>query len=195
MNKTFGNSKPVELIIKRSRFIAIGCALASVDSVDRELAGLQQPGANHHCWAWRFGSQYRFHDDGEPSGTAGKPILAALDRESMDQALIVVIRYFGGIKLGTGGLMRAYGGAAAALLDQSDLTELVPMADLGCRIDFAHADLALRLLQEATDAPIETDYRADGVHLQTQIDARLIDRLKHSLSDALRGQVDWVAAS
>ncbi len=191
MNKTFQNSEQVELIIKRSRFIAIGCLLTSADAADQELSRLYQPAANHHCWAWRVGQSYRFNDDGEPSGTAGKPILAAMDRLPMDHALIVVIRYFGGIKLGTGGLMRAYGGAATTLLDQCALVDQVPTIRLGCRIDFAQADLTLRILQDASTTSIETEYCADGIHLNCDIDSRTIDSVKATLSDALRGQIVW----
>src|SRR3546814_18000784 len=74
------------------------------------------PDATHNCWAWRIGDDYRSNDDGEPAGTAGRPILAAIDGQGMDRVVVVVTRWFGGIKLGAGGLVRAYGGTAAECL-------------------------------------------------------------------------------
>jgi len=75
--------------------------------------------ATHNCWAYRIDGQGRFNDDGEPGGTAGRPILGALEKQGIDRAMVVVIRYFGGIKLGAGGLARAYGGVAAECLQQA----------------------------------------------------------------------------
>ena len=82
------------------------------------LAGVraQYPDATHHAWAYRIGALYRFSDDGEPGGSAGAPILRALEGQGLDHVMVTVTRYYGGSKLGVGGLMRAYGGAAAECL-------------------------------------------------------------------------------
>ena len=74
------------------------------------------PDATHHCWAYRIGPAYRFGDDGEPGGTAGAPILRAIEGQGVDRVMVVVVRFYGGVKLGTGGLARAYGGTAAECL-------------------------------------------------------------------------------
>ncbi|MFC6616804.1 IMPACT family protein [Deinococcus radiophilus] len=74
------------------------------------------PDATHHCWAYRIGELYRFNDDGEPGGTAGAPILRAIEGQGVQHVMVIVVRYYGGVKLGTGGLVRAYGGAAAECL-------------------------------------------------------------------------------
>lgn len=87
---------------------------------------MSDPSANHNCWAWRIGQAYRFSDDGEPSGTAGKPMLQAIDGQALDRVVVVVTRWFGGILLGSGGLMRAYGGTAAACLRAAAKTEIIP---------------------------------------------------------------------
>jgi putative IMPACT (imprinted ancient) family translation regulator len=93
--------------IKKSRFLAVAGPIADEQAARAFLAAHADPAANHNCWAWRLGQTYRFSDDGEPSGTAGKPILAAIDGQKLDRVAVVVTRWFGGILLGSGGLMRA----------------------------------------------------------------------------------------
>ena len=129
-----------ELIVKKSRFLAV--AIPVVDEAEAKTAvALHSHGdANHNCWAWRVGQVYRFSDDGEPGGTAGKPILAAIDGQSVDQVAVIVTRWFGGVLLGTGGLIRAYGGAAAAALRNGSLIPFVATVAATIELDFT--DLA-----------------------------------------------------
>src|SRR5690606_38702273 len=102
--------------IKKSRFLAQAAPIADEGEAREFLAQHSDPSANHNCWAWRIGQSYRFSDDGEPSGTAGKPILQAIDGQGLDRTVVVVTRWFGGVLLGCGGLIRAYGGTAASCL-------------------------------------------------------------------------------
>ncbi|KAG5026899.1 hypothetical protein AAZX31_08G271000 [Glycine max] len=102
--------------IKKSKFIAIAGPIPDEKSAMSFLSQVRDPRATHNCWAYKVGDQYRSNDDGEPSGTAGKPIQTAIDSSGIDRVMVVVIRYFGGIKLGTGGLARAYGGVASECL-------------------------------------------------------------------------------
>ncbi|XP_022739530.1 uncharacterized protein LOC111291784 isoform X2 [Durio zibethinus] len=102
--------------IKKSKFIAIAGPISSEQSAHSFLNQVKDPRATHNCWAYKVGDQYRSYDDGEPSGTAGKPIHSAIVSSGLDRVMVVVIRYFGGIELGTGGLVRAYGGAASECL-------------------------------------------------------------------------------
>lgn len=111
--------------IKKSRFIAHAAPVASEDEAKAFIAAVSDPSANHNCWAWRVGQAYRFSDDGEPSGTAGKPMLQAIDGQALDCVAVVVTRWFGGILLGSGGLMRAYGGTAAACLKAAVKIEII----------------------------------------------------------------------
>ncbi|MDK1493977.1 YigZ family protein [Sinorhizobium sp. 7-81] len=127
--------------IKKSRFLAIAGPIEDEQSAKAFLAAHSDPTANHNCWAWRIGQTYRFNDDGEPSGAAGKPILAAIDGQSLDRVAIVVIRWFGGVLLGSGGLIRAYGGTAALCLRSAEKVELVDTQCATIVCDFA--DLAL----------------------------------------------------
>lgn len=127
--------------IKKSRFIAHAAPVASEDEAKAFIAAVSDPSANHNCWAWRVGQAYRFSDDGEPSGTAGKPMLQAIDGQALDNVAVVVTRWFGGILLGSGGLMRAYGGTAAACLREAAKIEIIPRIE--GEIVAGFSDLAL----------------------------------------------------
>ena len=111
--------------IKKSRFAAVAGPIADEVAAKDFIAARSDRAANHNCWAWRLGSRYRFSDDGEPSGTAGKPILAAIDGQGLDGVVVVVTRWFGGILLGSGGLIRAYGGTAALCLREAEKEALI----------------------------------------------------------------------
>jgi len=118
-----------EIEAKKSRFVAFGWHVDSEDQALSYIKAAADPSASHNCWAIRIaGSTVRYHDDGEPGGTGGKPILSALETLGVDRSAIMVTRYYGGTKLGTGGLIRAYGGAARELLNVIELEEMVPMS-------------------------------------------------------------------
>src|SRR5688500_7406689 len=111
--------------IKKSRFLCQAAPVATPEAALEFLAQISDPQATHNCWAYRIGQHYRFSDDGEPVGTAGKPMLQAIDGQGFDQVVAVVTRWYGGIKLGAGGLMRAYGGVTAQCLRLAARTPLV----------------------------------------------------------------------
>jgi uncharacterized YigZ family protein len=138
---TLERSTSLEQIIKKSRFGATAGPIASEQGARDFIAAHSDPGANHNCWAWRVGQNYRCSDDGEPGGTAGKPILQAIDRLTLDNVAVVVTRWFGGILLGSGGLIRAYGGTAAACLRAGTLVEIVAVREATITVTFS--DLAL----------------------------------------------------
>lgn len=127
--------------IKKSRFLAVAGPVSSELAAKEFIASHSDPDANHNCWAWRVGQNYRFNDDGEPSGTAGKPILQALDGQSLDNVAVLVTRWFGGVLLGSGGLIRAYGGTAAACLRAAVKIPIVVTVEATIICGFA--DLAL----------------------------------------------------
>jgi len=138
---TLDRTSSIEQAIKKSRFIAVAGPVANEQAVKDFITAHSVPGANHNCWAWRIGQIYRFSDDGEPSGTAGKPILQAIDRLRLDNVAVVVTRWFGGILLGSGGLVRAYGGTAAACLRAATLVEIVAVQEATIFISFSDAAL------------------------------------------------------
>ena len=133
-----------ELEVKKSRFIARAGAVSSREEamafVDRAIA--DYPDARHHCWAYLIGNPQTaasaaMNDAGEPSGTAGKPILNVIQHKGIGDVIVVVIRYFGGVKLGAGGLVRAYAGATQQVLADLPLTEHRPQRHYRLRFGFA----------------------------------------------------------
>ncbi|MFG6111089.1 IMPACT family protein [Stenotrophomonas nematodicola] len=177
------------LEIKHSRFIAHA---APIDDAAAALAFLQQVAvadATHNCWAYRHGSEYRSSDDGEPAGTAGRPILAAIDGQGFDRVVVVVIRWYGGIKLGAGGLVRAYGGTAAECLRIAPRLPLVALATLRLQAGFddlgaLHAALAAHGAEKQAET-----FTASGVEMRLQLPADQADPLKNRLRDATRDRI------
>jgi uncharacterized YigZ family protein len=179
--------------VKHSRFLAQALPVDSADEAQATLAARSDPAATHNCWAWRFGDQYRSSDDGEPAGTAGRPILAAIDGQGYDQVLVVVTRWYGGIKLGAGGLVRAYGGAAAECLRRADRRPLIAYAELEFACPFAHLGDAHAALNAAGASKSAESFDADGVHLRVRLPADRVDDLKTRLRDATRDRVRFAA--
>ena len=129
----------VELTVKRSRFIGSVRISLDPDDASEKIKGFPEifPKANHHCWAYRIGTENNLEhcsDAGEPAGTAGRPILGMLKRHSLQNTLLVVTRYFGGIKLGVRGLIEAYGEAAELAVTEAGSVEmeLNLLLDLSC---------------------------------------------------------------
>ncbi|MCP1621695.1 IMPACT family protein [Pseudomonas nitroreducens] len=175
--------------IRKSRFHCVAAPIASEAEAHAFLAAHRDPGAGHNCWAWKLGNQYRFSDDGEPGGTAGRPMLVAIEGQDMDRVVVVVSRWFGGIKLGTGGLARAYGGCAAKCLQDAERIELVPSSRLAFDCSFAeHALLKARVL--ALGASIEDEaFAAEGVHMTLNLPTTLVEPLQKLLGDLSRGRI------
>ncbi|MBN8211514.1 MAG: YigZ family protein [Xanthomonadales bacterium] len=182
-----------QLEVKHSRFLAQAAIIDSADAAQATLAPLSDPAATHNCWAWRVGAQYRSSDDGEPAGTAGRPILAAIDGQGCDQVLVVVTRWFGGIKLGAGGLVRAYGGAAAECLRRAEKRPLILFAELEFACPFANLGDAHAALNAAEASKIDERFDADGVNLRVRLPAERVDDLKTRLRDATRDRVRFAA--
>lgn len=174
--------------IKKSRFLA---QAAPVQTPEQALAFVRQVGdatATHNCWAYRIGQDYRFNDDGEPGGTAGRPILQAIEGQGIDRAVVVVTRWYGGIKLGAGGLVRAYGGTAAECLRRAERVPIVAMTRLGLRCDFAELALLKARLREL-DAEIQHEqFDADGVALEIQLPEGRVDEALSRITDISRGR-------
>ena len=125
-----------EEVIKKSTFISIVGSVNSVDEAKAFLLEYSQADVTHNCWAYKVGQVYRFNDDGEPSGTAGKPILNAIEGQDFDNTAALVIRHYGGIKLGTGGLMRAYGGGVSRCLQSADYEIMQDMCEVIINVPF-----------------------------------------------------------
>ncbi|MDN6875084.1 MULTISPECIES: IMPACT family protein [Pseudomonas] len=175
--------------IRKSRFTCLAAPIASEAEAQAFLAAHRDASAGHNCWAWKLGAQYRFSDDGEPGGTAGRPMLAAIEGQAMDRVVVLVSRWFGGIKLGTGGLARAYGGCAAKCLQDAARIELVPSTRLAFACGFAeHALLKARIL--ALGASIEDEaYGAEGVDIRLSLADAKVEELQRLLGDLSRGRI------
>jgi uncharacterized YigZ family protein len=178
-----------EQIVKKSRFLAVALPVATEEEAKAALAAHGDAGANHNCWAWRIGAAYRFSDDGEPSGTAGKPILAAIDGQSLDHVVVIVTRWFGGILLGSGGLMRAYGGTAAVCLKAAPMVELKPTIEGMVSLEFSNlARVKARLLSINDLTIAEEHFTATGADLTLRIPEAEVGAVSQLVTDLTSGQ-------
>lgn len=175
--------------IRKSRFLALAAPVADAAEAQRFIAAHSAPDATHNCWAWKIGQQYRFNDDGEPGGTAGRPILAAIEGQDFDQVVVLVIRWYGGILLGTGGLVRAYGGCAAKCLQAGERQQVIARQAFRCHCSFAEHALVRQRLAEAQALIDEERYLADGVELLFQVSAERRKQLQRQLADLSRGRI------
>lgn len=139
-----------DIDIRKSRFIAHAIPVADREAAMAVVAGLraQHPGATHVCWALMAGGHSGMSDDGEPSGTAGRPILEVLRHHELDGVLGAVVRYYGGIKLGAGGLVRAYTDAIATALKQAERVPQIAQAELALEVDYADEDRVRRWITQ-----------------------------------------------
>ncbi|MFP6849802.1 MAG: YigZ family protein [Pseudomonas sp.] len=175
--------------IRKSRFLALAAPVASAAEAQAFIAAHSDASASHNCWAWKVGQQYRFSDDGEPGGTAGRPILAAIEAQDCDQVAVLVIRWYGGIQLGTGGLARAYGGSANKCLQAAERVEQVAQQLVSLHCPFA--DLALvkaRLNDFASRIEAET-FDANGALLSLSVPQGQFAALQQTLADLSRGRL------
>ena len=162
-----GGEAAAELRVQRSRFIGL-CAPARAHAAAQEtIARLVAPyhDARHACWAWRLGAPPAVvenrNDDGEPSGTAGEPILAEIRKRDLTDAVVVVVRYFGGVKLGTGGLARAYGQAAAAALAAAPVRRVRQGREFTLNFPYGQQKTLTHLLTDCAGTVEDEQYAAD----------------------------------
>lgn len=176
-----------ELEAKRSRFLARAIPIESADEALAWLARVADPQATHNCWAYRIGSAYRSSDDGEPGGSAGRPILAAIEGQGLDRVMVVVTRWYGGTNLGVGGLVRAYGGAAAECLRTASRRPIVAWAEAELACDFAHSGAVHGLLEALGGVKVSEGFEPEGLRLLLRIPAASYDALAARLRDLSRG--------
>ncbi len=179
--------------IKGSRFIA---SLAPVASTTEAMAFVEArraefADATHNCFAWRIqaGEAFRYNDDGEPSGTAGRPMLQEIDGRSLERVVAVVTRYFGGTKLGTGGLVRAYGGAVAAALALAEIVEQPILRKIRLRHEYPLTGVVEGVLHAFEATVSAADYGAD-VRLEVSVPIAEAERLVVALEEATAGQIE-----
>ena len=179
--------------IRKSRFLAQAAPASSPATAMAFVDSLRGNGGGHHCWAYRIGQAYRFNDDGEPSSSAGKPILGAIDGQGFDRVIVVVTRWFGGIKLGVGGLIRAYGGTAAQCLQQARRQPIVEVVRMALHCDFAQWALLEGRIRERGVAIENTTYGALAMEAILAVPSSRETALAQLVADATQGRGSLVA--
>jgi uncharacterized YigZ family protein len=182
-----------DIVIKKSRFI--GCVQAVPDRAAAQALVAQlrteHPAATHVCWAFLAGGQSAAHDDGEPGGTAGRPMLEVLRRQQLEGVLATVVRYFGGVKLGAGGLVRAYTDAVAQALLVAQKISLQKVLKLRCAVPYALEGMVRRELQQA-GALLGKVAHGDTVQFEFTASEQGAPALTARLNEAGQGALQWL---
>ncbi|MBQ0083499.1 MAG: YigZ family protein [Clostridiales bacterium] len=184
--KTVMDKTEAEITEKRSRFIA---TLAHVENEQAALSFLNEMrsmywDARHNVYAYSLSSgTKRFSDDGEPHGTAGKPVLDVINGNGLDDVIIVVTRYFGGVLLGTGGLVRAYSSAAAEVVKNAEVCEMTPCITVKTECEYPQYDRLSKILEGYSCHIISTDY-ADKINISLLLAVTEKQRLEEEIKEA-----------
>ena len=178
---------------KGSRFIGEAFPVTDEAEALGRLAAVRkrEHAATHHCWAYRLGPDghaVRYSDDGEPNGSAGLPISREIEDHDLAHVLVVVTRYYGGTKLGTGGLARAYGEAAALVLEEAPKTEVILRVPVHLQFAFADTSPAMHTLSRFDAEIAEMSYTAEGTHLFIRIRRSEAKALMAAFIEALGGR-------
>lgn len=189
-NQTLRTAVQYALEIKKSQFLAYLYPVKNRAQAMQKIAALrvQYPDARHICWAFMAGTESGMNDDGEPSGTAGRPIFSVLQHNHLTNILAVVVRYFGGIKLGAGGLVRAYSQAISRALQQANLHEVIALAQLECTMALAQEN---KLRHWCDISAVEIVSIVYGMELTVTLQLPVVQcmQVKQTLTDLLLGQV------
>lgn len=188
-----------QFVEKRSRFLAFAHPISSEEEAKEIVASIRKTyyDARHVCYAYALGHDVwtedydavalghaitRANDDGEPGGSAGKPILGQLRARNLTNVLVAVVRYFGGVKLGTGGLAVAYKTAASEALDQTPIIEKLIMAKIRIDVPYTEADTAMRYVREVGADIVARDYTANSTILTIEMRQSLEESVRQRLS-------------
>ncbi len=149
-----------------SKFLSFSWPVSAEDDINEKLGFLRGKfhDASHHCYAWRLGVEeqsFRANDDGEPSSTAGKPILGQIQKFELTNILVVVVRYFGGTLLGTGGLINAYREAAADALSKAEIVTRTVDQILDIRFPYSSLNMVMKVLNQEMASQVEQDFGDD----------------------------------
>ena len=193
MSQTLAAPAHSDLLIKKSRFI--GCVQPMPDRASAlqvvERLRREHPGAAHVCWALLAGGQSAAVDDGEPSGTAGRPMLEVLRHQELEGVLATVVRYFGGVKLGAGGLVRAYTDCVAQALLTAPKVRLQRMQTLRCSVPYALEGLLRREIA-AAQAELLDVVHGSLVTLQWRMPEEAGAVFVDHLNDIGQGRLGWL---
>ncbi len=190
--KTIASPVTGEYRDRGSKFIAYAFPVGSEEEALQRLAEVrkQHPKARHHCFAWRLGAsgeRFRANDDGEPSGTAGRPILGQIDRFGLTQIAVVVVRYFGGTLLGTSGLIQAYRGSTADALEQAEIVERIEEDFFLITFDYALMSPLMTAVKKLGLRVVRQDF-AEQARLQIALPSDESAALLHKLKAMIAGK-------
>ncbi|MBB2984061.1 MULTISPECIES: IMPACT family protein [Paraburkholderia] len=189
---TLANSVGAELEIRKSRFIALAIPVADREAAMAELRRLREehPTATHVCWALLAGGQSGMSDDGEPSGTAGRPILEVLRHHDLDGVLAAVVRYYGGVKLGAGGLVRAYTDAIAHALKDAPRVERIAQARFTVEVGYPDETRVRHWIEQGQHTLVDSRYTMT-VRLTVQLPATEVEAARDTLRDLTQGRAGF----
>jgi uncharacterized YigZ family protein len=189
VSHTLSTAVSSELEIRKSRFIAHAIPVADRDAAMAELRRLREenPTATHVCWALLAGGQSGMSDDGEPSGTAGRPILEVLRHHDLDGVLAAVVRYYGGVKLGAGGLVRAYTDAIARVLQDAPRVERIAKALLTVEISYPDEARVRRWIEQEGYTLADSGYEME-VRLTVSMPVTAVAGARDALRDMTQGR-------
>ena len=168
----------------RSKFLAFAIPVRTAEEAMEQVAKYQKEyfDARHVCWAYRLGpegEEYRSNDNGEPSGTAGKPILGQMVSADVSDLIILVIRYFGGVKLGTSGLIVAYRTAAAEALEAGEYAERLVEKELKLTFGYEHMNMVMRMVKDLQPRIVNQNYKDNGdIVITIAIRLSLVERVQ-----------------
>ena len=184
----------VEEVIKRSRFITTAAHAPDDDAANAFVGSVRElfPDATHHCWAFVAGppgstAHIGMSDDGEPHGTAGRPMLSVLLHSEVGEIVTVCVRYFGGVKLGTGGLSRAYAGGVKLLLQTLPTESKIKRVRITVRVAYPHVENLQRLLEDL-EALVEHEDYGEEVRYQIAVPATTLETLREQLAQLTSGE-------
>lgn len=189
--RTLAGPATASVKVQGSKFLAFAHPVTTADEALELWKGLQKEyhDATHHCFAYRLRSEeggFRYNDDGEPAGTAGRPILGAIDHAGLSDIAIIVVRYFGGTKLGVGGLSRAYGDAASAAILSGTTVERFVMASLEVTFPHGLTSPVMHAIDGAGGQIVGSSYD-ETAHLKIRVRASQVTGLAHALVEATHG--------
>jgi uncharacterized YigZ family protein len=179
------------LEVKKSKFIAAATSVDDEASALSFLSKVRDTSASHNCWAFKIGDRTRFSDDGEPGGTAGRPMLSAINSSGIDHVMVVVTRFFGGTKLGTGGLVRAYGKVTTDCLKEAETVIVKAKVSLQVRAPYDVLGSLYPLLQTYGVQKLEEHFDTEGeggVTMNVMIDAENLQLFENSLELTSKGR-------
>lgn len=179
-----------EIVIEKSRFIAFACSVSNVGQANLFIESVSKKhyDATHNCYAYVTADGQKFSDDGEPQGTAGMPILNAIKGRNLSNVAVVVTRYFGGIKLGAGGLVRAYGNSAGEVLDMAQKSEVKFCKVFCIRCAYSVACVCESVIQ-TFGKTVEKEYY-DQVKLKAAVPEEFAEKFKEEITDKTNGKIE-----